>query len=628
MRTRIAFISEHASPLAALGGVDAGGQNVYVGELARQLARKGYQVDIYTRRENARYPECIPWNNNIRIIHITAGPAECIEKEQLLPYMTEFRDQMLAFMQREKLHYHLVHANFFMSAKVAMELKDILHIPYVVTFHALGHIRKLHQAEQDRFPPERTAIERDAIMLADQVIAECPQDMDDLIKYYDAPPEKITLVPCGVNPDEFFPVNKDLARMELEVSPDEALLLQLGRMVPRKGVDNVIEALARLKYPGRKVRLMVVGGEAEACGTGMNPEIRRLKELAARLGVQADVTFTGKKSREELKLYYSAADLFITTPWYEPFGITPLEAMACGTPVVGSCVGGIKYSVLDGKTGALVPPQDPAALAVKIHQLLADPEQLKKMSEAAIKRVRTMFTWQHVAAKMAMVYEQVLTRGNVAVAASMYEDIRLIDQSFHQLATVADECRKTLRIPVRDAAQLICNTFFHGKKILVCGNGGSAAESQHFAAELMGRFEMPERPGLPVVSLTADTALLTAWSNDIGFDDIFSRQVQALGRKGDLLFCISTSGNSPNLLRALETARQKGMVSICLLGKDGGEAAALGDVNIIVPSSSTVRIQEMQLHVIHTLCRLAEQRLFGTAALNGARLPDALAGSI
>ncbi|WP_346320094.1 glycosyltransferase [Chitinophaga sp. YIM B06452] len=628
MRTRIAFISEHASPLAALGGIDAGGQNVYVGELARQLARKGYQVDIYTRRENARYPECIPWSNNIRIIHITAGPAECIEKEQLLPYMTEFRDQMLAFMQREKLHYHLVHANFFMSAKVAMELKEILRIPYVVTFHALGHIRRLHQAEQDRFPPERIRIEQEAIMQADQVIAECPQDMDDLVQYYDAPADKITLVPCGVNPEEFFPVSKELARMELKIPTDEALLLQLGRMVPRKGVDNVIEALARLKYPGRKVRLMIVGGEAETCGTGVNPEIRRLKEIAARLGVQAAVTFTGKKGREELKLYYSAADLFITTPWYEPFGITPLEAMACGTPVIGSMVGGIKYSVLDGKTGALVPPQDPEALAVKIHGLLTDPALLQKMSEAAVKRVRAMFTWQHVAAKMSMVYEQVLANGNEALAGTTYEDMRMIDQSFHQLSAVADECRRLLRIPVRDAARLMCNAFSHGKKILICGNGGSAAESQHFAAELAGRFEIPDRPGLPAISLTADTALLTAWSNDIGFNDIFSRQVQALGRKGDLLFCISTSGNSPNLLRALETARQKGIASICLLGKDGGEAAALGDVNIIVPSSSTVRIQEMQLHVIHTLCRLVEQRLFGAASFNRTRLPDALADSI
>ncbi len=614
MRTRIAFISEHASPLAALGGVDAGGQNVYVGELARQLGRKGYLVDIFTRRENTLLPECITWANNIRIIHITAGPPSVIEKEKLLPYMTAFRDQMLAFMEKEKVRYHLVHANFFMSAKVAMELKEILQIPYVVTFHALGLVRKLHQGEQDRFPPERAHIEREAMRHADQIIAECPQDMEDLIRLYDAPKEKITLVPCGVNPAEFFPVNRVLARMELKVPQDEVLLLQLGRMVPRKGVDTVIEALAKLKYPGRKVTLLVVGGEAETPGTGMNAEIRRLKELAAALGVQASITFTGRKGRDELKLYYSAADIFITTPWYEPFGITPLESMACGTPVIGSAVGGIKYSVLDGKTGALVPPRDPAALAEKIYELLADPAQLKKMSAAAVKRIHSAFTWRHVAEKMAAVYEEVLMRDSIAATENRYDDMRLIDQSFQQLAAIADDCRNVLHIPLHDAANLLYKTFCRGKKILVCGNGGSAAESQHFAAELMGRFEIPERPGLPVVSLTADTAMLTAWSNDFSFDEVFSRQVQALGRKGDVLFCISTSGNSPNLLRALETARQKGMTCICLLGNDGGEAAALSDVNMIVPSSVTVRIQEMQLHVIHTLCRLTEQRLFGKTA--------------
>lgn len=610
MRTRIAFISEHASPLAMLGGVDAGGQNVYVGELARQIVKKGYQVDVFTRREDPALPACLTWCNDIRIIHVDAGPAKCIEKEKILPYMTEFRDNMLAFIRQEGIHYHLVHANFFMSALVAMELKSILHIPFVVTFHALGHVRRLHQGEQDRFPAARLTIEQEVINNADQIIAECPQDKEDLLKYYAAPAEKITMIPCGINPEEMFPIDQQLARMQLKIPADEAVLLQLGRIVPRKGVDNVIRALAKLPYTGKKVRLIIVGGEAEICGQGPNPEIVRLKNITRELGLQADVTFTGRKSREELKYYYAAADIFITTPWYEPFGITPLEAMACGTPVIGAAVGGVKYSVQDGKTGALVPPQDPEALAAKITALLNDAPRLKEMGKNAIRRVQALFTWQHVANKMALVYEDIITRNNVAVSGALLGDLSLIDKSFDQLAEVISHSKRQLRVPLRDAAHRICKSLLHGKKIMICGNGGSAAESQHFAAELVGRFELPQRPGLAAISLNTDTALLTAWSNDTGFDDIYARQVQTLGKKGDILICISTSGNSPNIIKAMEAAKEMQITCITLLGNDGGEALSFGDINIVVPSAKTVRIQEMQLHIIHTLCMLIEQRLY------------------
>jgi len=284
MKTRIAFISDHASPIAALGGVDTGGQNVYVGELAYQLARKGYEVDIFTRWEHAQLPQVVQWRNGVRVVHIKAGPVECIPKEQLLPYMADFRENMLAFMRNEQIQYDLIHANFFMSALVALELKAILHVPFVVTFHALGHVRRIHQGEQDKFPPERLDIESSAIKLADYIIAECPQDREDLIKYYNAPPDKIRVVPCGVNTEEMFPVDQRLARMKLKLPQDDFVLLQLGRMVQRKGVDNVIRALTKLRYTGTRIRLIIVGGEDEVCGLGYNPEIARLKTTGQRAG--------------------------------------------------------------------------------------------------------------------------------------------------------------------------------------------------------------------------------------------------------------------------------------------------------------------------------------------------------
>jgi len=392
---------------------------VYVGELAYQLARKGYEVDIFTRWEHPQLQQVVQWRNGVRVVHIKAGPLECIPKEQLLPYMADFRENMLAFIREEQIHYDLIHANFFMSALVALELKALLHIPFVVTFHALGHVRRIHQGEQDKFPPERLDIETAAIKQADYVIAECPQDREDLIKYYNAPADKIRVVPCGVNTEEMFPVDQRLARMRLKLPQEDFVLLQLGRMVQRKGVDNVIEALTKLKYTGTRTRLIIVGGEEEVCGLGYNPEIARLKQLAKDLGVQHSVTFAGRKGREELKYFYAAADIFITTPWYEPFGITPLESMACGTPVIGADVGGIKYSVLDGKTGLLVPPKDPRALAEKINELRLRRPVLEEMGRNGIKRVQALFTWQRVAQLMSRLYEKAIANNTIAVSDNM-----------------------------------------------------------------------------------------------------------------------------------------------------------------------------------------------------------------
>jgi glycosyltransferase involved in cell wall biosynthesis len=406
MKKRIAFISEHASPLVTPGSVDAGGQNVYVGELAKQLSRMGYTVDVFTRRETPDLPAVTMWMEEVRVIQIDAGPARVIAKEELLTYMAAFREEMISFMEEEQTAYHLIHANFFMSALVAMELKQLLGIPFVVTFHALGHVRKIYQGNQDRFPPERIDIETEVILQANQIIAECPQDKEDLINYYQAPVHKITIIPCGVNLDEVYAVDKEKAREILHLPKNEKIILQLGRMVPRKGVDNVIRAMAHLKMPD--VKLIVVGSNVPASSREVDHELERLRTLAHELGLSAQVIFAGQRSRHELKHYYSAADLFITTPWYEPFGITPLESMACGTPVIGSDVGGIKYSVADGRTGLLVPPEDPVSLAAAIFKLLQDDSLRQEMGSNAIKRIHALFTWECVARKMKYLYQQVI----------------------------------------------------------------------------------------------------------------------------------------------------------------------------------------------------------------------------
>jgi len=410
MRKKIAFISEHASPLAVLGGVDAGGQNVYVAELAKHLSKMDYDVDVFTRWEDPFSKPVIEWMENVRVIHLKAGPVKYIQKEELLQYMPEFRRNMMRFMEQEDIMYDLIHANFFMSALVATELKEIIDIPYVVTYHALGKVRRIHQKEADKFPIERLAIEEETAARADKIIAECQQDEEDLINLYNADISKLSIVPCGFCPSEFYPVNQTYARRYLGLNENENIILQLGRMVPRKGVDNVIQAFAYLKNSTQKARLLIVGGESDIPDAKTCPEIGRLQKIAEELGVSSLVTFVGRRDRHFLKYFYSAADIFITTPWYEPFGITPLESMACGTPVIGANVGGIKLSVKNGETGYLIPPKDPQALALKIGHLLSHKTLLKKMQVNCLKRVHNLFTWKKIAESVANVYEEVLLK--------------------------------------------------------------------------------------------------------------------------------------------------------------------------------------------------------------------------
>lgn len=405
MKKRIAFISEHASPLASPGSVDSGGQNVYVAQLCEHLSQLGYIVDIFTRKDRQDQQETVRWKSCMQVVHVEAGPASYVPKEQLLPYMHAFAENMIQYIQANQLEYTLIHANFFMSGLVASQIKQRLGIPYVITFHALGQVRRIHQKEKDGFPEDRIAIEKWIVADADRLIAECPQDMEDLIEHYQADPERITIVPCGFNPREFHPLPKIMAKKTLGLAQEEKIILQLGRMVPRKGVDNVIRAMALIQRCDQPMRLVIVGSDV---GDGEGPEIQRLKRIAVEEGIAEKVSFVGRKSREELKYYYAAADLFISTPWYEPFGITPLEAMACGTPVIGSNVGGIKYSVVDGETGFLVPPHQPKALAEKIEEVLCNKQLYKYLRENSIKRVNQLFTWYSVANMIHGLYEYVM----------------------------------------------------------------------------------------------------------------------------------------------------------------------------------------------------------------------------
>ena len=390
---RLAMISEHASPLATLGGEDSGGQNVYVAELARRLGAMGHEVDVFTRRDDGDLPEVVPFSEGVRVVNLTAGPTGAVPKDEIFGFMPQFRDAFYRFARGEAATYDLVHANFWMSGWVACEAKKDLGLPFAQTFHALGEVKKREQGDADTSPPERRAAELRIVEEADRILATCPAEVEELTTLYEAYPGKLSLVPCGVDGETFRPIDRQEARRHLGL-PDVPTVVYVGRLVPRKGVDTLVRAFALLP-DASGARLVVVGGEP---GPGPSPEAARLSDLAHSLGVSERVTFVGSRPQGELRQFYGAADVAVSVPHYEPFGMTPLEAMACATPVVGSRVGGIKWSVADGETGFLVSPRDPEALSESLARLVSDGPLRERMGRAARRRVEEHFTWDRVAA--------------------------------------------------------------------------------------------------------------------------------------------------------------------------------------------------------------------------------------
>jgi D-inositol-3-phosphate glycosyltransferase len=394
------MISEHASPLASLGGEDSGGQNVYVAELARRLGEMGHQVDVFTRRDSELLPAVVHLAEGVRVVNLPAGPARGVSKDELFPFMGEFRDAFYRFAREEAAAYDLVHANFWMSGWVGCEAKRDLGLPFAQTFHALGEIKRREQGENDPSPLERRAVEQRILDEVDLVLATCPAEVEELTMLYDADPSRLTVVPCGVDHRTFRPVDRVTAREMLGLS-DRPTIVYVGRLVARKGVDTLVEAFALL--PRRlDARLVIVGGEP-----GGSPEAARLAALAEDLDISERVSFAGSRPQEDLRHYYGAADVAVSVPHYEPFGMTPLEAMACATPVVGSRVGGIKTSVADGETGYLVPPRKPEALAGRVLRLLSDPALQFRVGRAARRRIEEHYTWERVATLAADTFSEV-----------------------------------------------------------------------------------------------------------------------------------------------------------------------------------------------------------------------------
>jgi D-inositol-3-phosphate glycosyltransferase len=406
---KIALISESALPLAPTDRMDNGAQNICVSAVARHLARAGYQVDVFTRCDNITLPERIEWEKNLHLIYVPAGPAHPMSSEDLLPSMEAFGNFMLDYFRRQHRPYDVVHANSFMSGHAAIPLARQLSIPLVVSLHARGRVQRRVQGHADRSPACRVAIEDDLLRVADCIITECEQDKRDLIAQYGASPQRIEVLSRGFDPAELAPVDRVLARSRLGWPQRRFTILQLGSLEPCKGIDNLIRALALLRHEHRiAARLYIVGGNSAAPNASATPEIGRLTDVARQCGVLGQVLFVGRRGRQQLRHLYSAADVFVSTPWYEPFGITPIEAMACGVPVIGPALGGPHSAIVDGLTGYLVPAHEPAALAGRLAVLAGNARERGMMGEAGRQRAHRLFTWSHVCRGLAVVYERVI----------------------------------------------------------------------------------------------------------------------------------------------------------------------------------------------------------------------------
>ena len=388
---RIALVSEHASPLATLGGVDSGGQNVHVAALASGLGALGHEVVVHTRRESPHQPETVRLARGVDVVHVDAGPARPIPKDELFGHMSEFA-AALARSWRE-WRPDLVHAHFWMSGWAAQEAAWPLRIPLVQTFHALGVVKRRHQGTKDTSPPERFLVEERLARTADHVIATCSDEAFELARL-GCSAGRTSIVPCGVDVNLFRPDPAGRPRIGRR-----RRLLVVSRLVERKGIADTIRAL-----PGVEGAELVVAGGPPADELASDPEAVRLAQLARRLGVADRVEMRGQVDRRLLPGLYRSAEIVVCVPWYEPFGIVPLEAMACGVPVVASAVGGLADTVVDGVTGVHVPPRHPDALAQALTGLLADRRRRRSLAAAGVERARNRYSWPRVAAATLGIY--------------------------------------------------------------------------------------------------------------------------------------------------------------------------------------------------------------------------------
>ena len=411
---RVAVLSIHTCPLAALGGKETGGMNVYVREVSRELGRMGVEVDVFTRSQNAAIPRTVPLGERARVVHLPAGPEAPMAREDVYAHLEEFIDGVEAWRLTEAVDYDLVHAHYWLSGVVGLALRERWGVPVVQMFHTLGRLKNdVARTAGEREPAVRLREEARLVDAVDRVVAANEVERRELVRLYGARPGRIATVPCGVDTELFRPGPRGEARRALGLG-DGPVLLYVGRIAPIKGLETLLDALSRLRRQGSRAQLLVVGGDADEPADGHE---RSLRERVSALGIADGVRFVGAQPQEALRSYYVAADATVLPSYYESFGMVALEAMACASPVIASRVGGLTTTVRDGVTGFLVPEGDVAALAKRINALLDDPDLGYRAGREGVRWARA-HRWPCVAEAICREYAALESRAMEHLAAA------------------------------------------------------------------------------------------------------------------------------------------------------------------------------------------------------------------
>ncbi len=406
---RIAILSVHTSPVAPPGGKKVGGMNTYVREIAQEFASRGIAVDIFTRRTSDEIPYIdTSLGSGVNVIAIEAGEVATLGTTDIFPHLQQFTARVIAYTIRQNISYDLIFSHYWLSGWVAQKLKEAWGTPFVQMFHTLGHMKNRIPSVTSPVPEQRIRVETQVIEWADAIIANTRAEQSQLLWLYRADRRKIAVCPPGVNTNRFYPLSQATARQQLNVPTDDNLLLFVGRIEPLKAVDSIIEALGilREKHPKllQKTRFAVIGGNPS---DKTDPDMRALQQLTNNLNLNNTVSFLGAKSQSELTQWYAAATAVIMPSEYESFGMVALEAMATGTPVIASEVGGLAYLVKNNETGYLVPSRAPDSLANRIVDVLANPSQRQAMATEAATLAKT-YAWEVIAGRLLMTFEEIL----------------------------------------------------------------------------------------------------------------------------------------------------------------------------------------------------------------------------
>lgn len=410
---KIAMLSYHTCPLATLGGKDTGGMNVYVRDLTRKLGELGVHVDVFTRSQDEHVPHVLhDLGYGNRVVHIKAGPEFPLPKGELATYLPDFFTGIESFTDKKSLKYDIIHSHYWLSGSAAIELKKLWGQPIVHMFHTLGVMKQRVAREGEEVEGDYRLIgEKRILEEADCIVAATPAEEAQIQWLYQADTSKITIIPPGVDVSRFYRIPADEAKEVIGVPPCNRMLLYVGRIEPLKGIDTLIEAIQFLRRNGdfedNAFCLAVIGGNLGVGEEDENAEIARLKELCHEHSLDDLVTFLGRRDQDLLPYYYSAAEAVVVPSHYESFGMVALEAMACGTPVVASQVGGLAYIVQDGVTGYTVPSNDVKALADRLSELIKNPELQSRLGRQA-SSVAQGFSWDIIAGRMLNLYQDVI----------------------------------------------------------------------------------------------------------------------------------------------------------------------------------------------------------------------------